>query len=336
MMISKRQFVWFAALASGMLVAYGCDWVEQSRRDPPSKWEANFIYQVDREALGDEPVDWPHLIRAMENRIAASGTEKFKVRRHGEWEIEVVVPRATDAEIERIKRLMSTPGVLELRLVANPVDHAHIIALAKAQSEDPSTRGLRVVRDGERRVGHWADVDRVERAHPGMRPLRLDVYGDVIRNAATGELLDVPQGDRVRPMLERWLDEQDIPEVQVLLATDDGFDITAAHVAEATPVRDEQDRPSLTVRMRADGANRLAGLTGTNLPDRPRNHYRRLGIVLDGRLLSAPRIMSTVGDRWRLTGDFTEDETVLLAAVLKAGPLPVPLQMRSIRERLAP
>jgi SecD/SecF fusion protein len=81
------------------------------------------------------------------------------------------------------------------------------------------------------------------------------------------------------------------------------------------------------------GAGLMGGLTGTALPDRDRGVYRMLGIVLDGELLSAPRVMSLIADRGRITGAFTQEEVDYLVGIVQAGALPIALKKTPISEK---
>jgi SecD/SecF fusion protein len=76
----------------------------------------------------------------------------------------------------------------------------------------------------------------------------------------------------------------------------------------------------------------MEGLTSINLPDERRGTYRLLGIVLDGTLLSAPRVMSTISGSGRITGQFTPEEVDFIVGVLQAGSLPVDLGDAPITE----
>jgi preprotein translocase subunit SecD len=52
---------------------------------------------------------------------------------------------------------------------------------------------------------------------------------------------------------------------------------------------------------------------------------RKLGIILDGFLVSAPAIRSTISGRGEITGSFSRQEVDDLVDVLNAGSLPAPL-----------
>jgi SecD/SecF fusion protein len=301
------------------------------------------IYEIDREALrGDDPaavdsayVDWGRLIQSITNRINPAGTKEIVVRRYGEWQIEIIIPEAQDIEIERIKDLISTAGSLEFRIVANTTDHPAIISQAEDQAADPMLRRSRFVRDGPENLGYWARVGR--EAQPvagGILPFRVAVGGDILRDAVTGELLNVPPQVRGADgvVLAQWAAQQEIREIDVLMAVDDGFDVTGAHLGMVSSSWDETGRPSVRFRMRGQGIGLMGGLTGSNLPARDREFWRRLGIMLDGTLLSAPRVMSTISDQGQITGGFTRDEVEFLVGILQAGSLPAALSDSPISE----
>jgi len=89
------------------------------------------VYDVDRDSLqGDEfetitpgMIDWNALVRAVQTRVDPSGTRGCTVRHLPPWQIEIILPEKDAIEIERTKRLITTAGMLEFRVVANPVDH---------------------------------------------------------------------------------------------------------------------------------------------------------------------------------------------------------------------
>ncbi|MGB1288165.1 MAG: SecDF P1 head subdomain-containing protein [Aggregatilineales bacterium] len=52
-----------------------------------------------------------------------------------------------------------------------------------------------------------------------------------------------------------------------------------------------------------------------------------MGIVIDGILLSAPTLQSTLSDSVIISGNFSADEAIILAGQLSTGALPVPLNV---------
>ena len=66
-------------------------------------------------------------------------------------------------------------------------------------------------------------------------------------------------------------------------------------------------------------------LTGNNLPE-PTAFIRQLGIILDGRLYSAPHIRATIHGEGTVHGRFTREEVKDLVDLLRFGALPVPIR----------
>lgn len=287
------------------------------------------IYGIDRESLpaGTQEIPFAPLVRSLEQRLNPRGTREVVVRRFGEHQVEVILPNLELTEIEAAKQLISTAGVLEFRIVANRTDHRELIEIAEQQSRDEGQCLSPHVTTESARIGYWAQVARDQSTAPdGILPLKVDVLGDVIRDARNGQLIDVPADlGWQKHALERWLDQQGIEDVEVLMAIDD-YDMTGDHLAMIDRSMDETLRPCINFSMSPQGAKRMQALTGENLPDQQAGVYRRLGIMLDGRLLSAPRLMSTISDRGRITGQFSMEEVDFLVQVLQAGSLPVPME----------
>ena len=83
----------------------------------------------------------------------------------------------------------------------------------------------------------------------------------------------------------------------------------------------EDSRPAVSFSLNHLGAKRFAEAT-TN------NRGKRLAIILDGKVLSAPVINSPiVGGDGVITGSFSVEQATELALMLKAGALPAPLKV---------
>ena len=54
--------------------------------------------------------------------------------------------------------------------------------------------------------------------------------------------------------------------------------------------------------------------------------------MLDERLLSFPRLITTISDSGRITGNFTKEEVDFLVGILRAGRLPATLNKEPISE----
>ena len=129
----------------------------------------------------------------------------------------------------------------------------------------------------------------------------------------------VPEGDEI--LYQRRIDretkqERKIPYVvqkRVLLT---GADLTTARVS----IDQNTSEPYVSVEFNNAGAKIFGDATEANVG-------RRLAIVLDGNVHSAPQIRERIpSGRAQITGGFTTEEATDLAIVLRAGALPAPVQ----------
>lgn len=82
---------------------------------------------------------------------------------------------------------------------------------------------------------------------------------------------------------------------------------------------DEQGRPAVSFSFKSAGAKKFGNATRDNVG-------RRLAIVLDGKVISAPKINSPItGGKGIITGNFTVQTANDLALLLRSGALPAPL-----------
>ncbi|MCX7635435.1 MAG: protein translocase subunit SecD, partial [Syntrophales bacterium] len=86
-------------------------------------------------------------------------------------------------------------------------------------------------------------------------------------------------------------------------------------------IGDRFGEPHVALKFNAQGAQDFDRITGENVK-------RRLAIVLDGTVYSAPVIQERIsGGNAQITGAFTMDEAKDLAIVLRAGALPAPVSI---------
>lgn len=86
----------------------------------------------------------------------------------------------------------------------------------------------------------------------------------------------------------------------------------------------QTNTPNVEFSLHADGASRMRDFTGANVG-------RQMAIVLDGEVVSAPVIQSAIYDQGQITGNFTVQEALDLALVLRAGALPASLEYQEQR-----
>jgi SecD/SecF fusion protein len=95
-----------------------------------------------------------------------------------------------------------------------------------------------------------------------------------------------------------------------------------------------QARWQVAIEFQGDGGRRWAELTGTAACQPPGDPRRRVAIVLDGQVISSPQVDPSVpcgqgitGGQTVITGDFSGREAQDLALLIRAGALPVPVQV---------
>jgi len=100
---------------------------------------------------------------------------------------------------------------------------------------------------------------------------------------------------------------------------------TGKDLANSFVSRDDRGAYQVNLEFREEAARRFAEYTGANIG-------KILAIVLDGRVLTSPRIETRIPDgKARITGDFTLAEARSLSIQLKYGALPVPLRVEETR-----
>jgi preprotein translocase subunit SecD len=94
--------------------------------------------------------------------------------------------------------------------------------------------------------------------------------------------------------------------------------VTGQDLRAAKPTIDENGRPAVSFSLKNTGARKFAKVTGENIG-------RSLAIVLDNRVMSAPRIDGRISDEGRISGNFTSQEVADLSLTLRSGALPATL-----------
>lgn len=103
-------------------------------------------------------------------------------------------------------------------------------------------------------------------------------------------------------------------------------DLTGADLKEARVSFDNvTGKPVVLIEFTSEGDKKFAEITGRNIG-------KRLPIVLDAQIISAPVVRDKItGGSAQITGDFSLDEAKELVIQLNAGALPVPVELVSER-----
>jgi preprotein translocase subunit SecD len=129
-----------------------------------------------------------------------------------------------------------------------------------------------------------------------------------------------PEGTEI--LYQRRVDKETKQERKVPFLIQKKAYVTGRDVATARVSIDQNtSEPYVSVDFNAAGARAFSELTDANVG-------RRLAIVLDGNIHSAPQIRERIpSGRAQITGGFTSEEATDLAIVLRAGALPAPVQV---------
>ncbi len=96
--------------------------------------------------------------------------------------------------------------------------------------------------------------------------------------------------------------------------------VSGEELVDAQPDFDQNGRPAVSFRFNPSGARAFGDYTAANIGN-------PFAIVLDGEVISAPVIQSHIsGGSGIITGDFSLEESINLAVLLRAGALPAELE----------
>ena len=95
--------------------------------------------------------------------------------------------------------------------------------------------------------------------------------------------------------------------------------LTGKYIKDARVGFDQYNNPYISFSFNRQGARIFERITGENL-------HKRLAIVIDNKVISAPEIQSKIGANGQITGSFTVDDANELAIELRSGSLPAPVK----------
>ncbi len=284
-------------LKGGVILVYEVDTAKQRQKQE----EAAVAGDDAEQAAAAAPVDMDKLVAAVSRRVNPGGQKEVTVRRFGLDQLEVIVPEVDQAEVDLIKKIVSSAGVLEFRIVANPEDPRHRQAIELA-SRAAGTTVSGPATEGEGRV-------------PIARWVQLDT-------------------SKMDPAENRGLVSRTTPDGRVeALVVLDRFDVTGGYLTRALSSYDQNMQPCVNFAFNSAGAALFNVLTSQNLPDPANRLESRLGILLDDTLLSAPVIRSAISSNGQITGSFRQADVDFLVGVLNAGSLPAALVSEPISEQ---
>ena len=275
---------------------------------------ANLVLEVDEDLAGEQGKEinqsvLSQMAVAINKRANPGGNKELTVRPLGTHRIEVIIPKADPQVVEQTKRMMMRLGSLELAILANSVDDAPLIARARALPPNQSK------------------VTVVERG-PDGKVVEIREEAEWLPVSPDGEV-DAAYGVVIEPRALR--DGREVDHVLVKYEPSDQR-VKGEHLYRVYQTNDDNGRLAVGFTLNSIGAILFGDLTGKNEPLKAQNHYRRLAIVLDRQVHSAPTLESRISSSGIIRGDFTRQEINELIGVLDAGALEVPLKPEPVSE----
>ncbi|GGJ20330.1 protein translocase subunit SecD [Deinococcus roseus] len=154
--------------------------------------------------------------------------------------------------------------------------------------------------------------DRVVIELPGIKPEEQDKARKLIGTTAKLTFHIVPDA-----IAQKTDAEMKVSELGPAVATGD-------IILNAQAQADSGGRWAVSFTTTPEGSKKLETLTRANVG-------KRMAIVLDNQIKSAPTLQSVLSTNGQITGSFTSEEATDLALVLKSGALPVPLKEVEVR-----
>jgi protein-export membrane protein SecD len=280
----------------------------------------HLVYQADfpeDASAQDKAADMKRTLSTVERRIDKYGVTEPIIQQMGDDRILVQLPGFTD--IDAAKSLVEQTGFLEFREIelneaGQPVVLVDYLADSQNQFIDRGETEARIF------VGQWygSYVFYEEQGIP-VAFLAKDSEGIEFIDAE-GNPIDKETLKQESTQILSWIPARG----------DKGTHLTGDFLADAaaTLSQDIAPKPQVSVEWNDEGsiifdqvAKKLYNSGGKNSPQ------RILGIFLDSTLLSAPEILQPeYGGGGVITGDFTREEAIELATMLKSGALPMPLK----------
>ncbi len=255
---------------------------------------ANLLLEVDAEELKAQLAD-----KGGESLSEAAFREEFD--------------RANERAVEILKNRMDTFGVSEVS-IAKTFD-------GRISVELPGVSEPQIIRESLSRVGRLEFKLVDEEAMKKLQELGVQmVQGAVISRQNIPTNFVLPADSDWYPLYEN--DDYGIPRLRGWYVLKKETVLDGTYMDRAQPdMNPTTGQPVVSFSLTLEGAEIFADVTRNNVG-------RRLAIVLDGRVKSAPVINSEIpGGRGEISGKFTYEEANFLANILKAGSLPVRLNV---------
>ncbi|MDP6977366.1 MAG: protein translocase subunit SecD [Myxococcota bacterium] len=252
---------------------------------------------------------------------------------------------ASDEDARKIRDLADESGILvEEGSSGNEITYAltdewtneihertmmQVLEVLRRRIDDP-VRGIPdsvVTRQGKDRVLVQIPGGQIDRgrARQLLKSTGFLEFKIVLASAGTVKSLEerFPDGLPEGQIIATERDPETDAVVEAYLVRE-AADLTGDYLVDARVGFDQQQRSLVNFTFSSEGGDKFGELTGENL-------QKRLAIVLDENVYSAPTIQSRITMRGQISGRFTPQEAADLAVVLRAGSLSVPVVIEEER-----
>jgi len=219
-----------------------------------------------------------------------SGAYEFRMKPTVERDLR---EQAVDQTLQTIDRRINELGVTEPQIARQPQNDQIVVQLP----------GVSDVAHAKDIIGKTAILEfKLVEAGPGAKDDLVKQYN----GALPGDMELVPGSASTAG-------ESSVFYVVRKIATVTGQDLRLAK-----PGLDENNQPAVHFELKSAGATKFGKLSGENIG-------RYLAIVLDNRVISAPKLEGRITDQGRISGGFTAETANDLALTLRSGSLPASL-----------
>ncbi|MHC4601251.1 MAG: preprotein translocase subunit SecD, partial [Planctomycetota bacterium] len=208
-----------------------------------------------------------------------------------------------------------------------------IIGIIKQRIDAQGVKQPRIQKQGENRILiqlPGADPEETE----SLRKLILTSGNLKFRLLAKPDLASQYQG-KPAPRNHEWLEyaRKDEGREKELVMINDGYNLGGEIIEKAFRDADDIGFPAVGFQIRRGHQSQFRNLTSNNSEESGRG--RRMAIIMDNKIISAPLIRSTISERGVITGGekgFSLEEQGRLITVLNSGRFPVGLEEESINQ----
>lgn len=269
--------------------------------------------------------EYETLAREVENALSQEGFQVLEVKAYPDRvEVEFLEEKELPQIKEKIKKLNPNlifeekTGVLVVKFTeayAESLKDSIVnqsIEIVRSRIDKLGVTQPVVSRAGKNRIlvelPGFLDVERAKNIIGSTASLELRL---VVDSAPSKEALEtkLTKDTEILPSRDgtEWFLLDKIPVIT-------GQDLKTAYVGV-----DQFGQPAVNFELKSEAAKKFEEFTEKNIG-------KRLAIVLDEKVVSAPVIRSKISDKGQITGNFTAQEAQDLALILRTGSLPAPLE----------